>query len=143
MNKKTAGGIVYKDGHILLIKKNKKWDLPKGKIEKNQTKMETAIQEIHEETGIPKNNLEINCKLTPTKHLKNINGETIIKHTTWYAVKFHGTLKDVLVPDLNEGISKCRWVLTKKLDSKMGNSFPHIIYIIKYYLSLTKHNILK
>jgi|TARA_B100001113_G_C21047442_1_gene595163 8-oxo-dGTP pyrophosphatase MutT (NUDIX family) len=142
MNKKTAGGIVYKDGCVLLIKKNKKWDLPKGKIEKNHTRRETAIQEIHEETGVPKNSLEITCKLAPTKYLKIINGETIIKHTTWYAVKFHGNLDDVLIPDSHEGITKCKWVLINKLDSKMNKSFPHIIYIINYYLSLMKNDLI-
>ena len=141
--KKTAGGVVYKDDYILLIKKNKKWDLPKGKIEKNATKRETATQEIHEETGIPKKNLVINCKLASTKYLKKIDGEIIIKHTIWYAVKFHGRLDDVLIPDFHEGITKCRWVSIKQLDSKMEKSFPHIIYIINYYLSLIRKDVIR
>ena len=140
---KTAGGIVYKEENILLIKKNKKWDLPKGKIEKSSTKQQTAIQEIFEETGIPKNKMIIKWKLAPTKYLKKINKEIIIKHTTWYLLQFHGSLKDPLIPDIKEGISKCRWVPINKLDSKMENSFPHIIYIIKYYLSLKKNNVIR
>jgi len=51
----SSGGVVYKENYILLIFKNCKWDLAKGKIEKSATKRETAIQEIHEETGIQKN----------------------------------------------------------------------------------------
>tara|TARA_B100000427_G_scaffold231276_1_gene194406 strand:- start:3305 stop:3745 length:441 start_codon:yes stop_codon:yes gene_type:complete len=143
ITQKTAGGVVYKNGHVLLIKKNKKWDLPKGKIEKHSTKRETAIQEIHEETGVEKNNLAISCKLAPTKYIKKINGEVIIKHTTWYAVRFLGNLDDVLVPDYHEGITKCQWVSFEKINSKMKKSFPHIIYIINYYLSLIKKDLIR
>ncbi len=135
---KTAGGIVFFKNHILLIKKNKKWDLPKGKIEKNSTTRKTAIQEIFEETGIPHKKLSIIKKLAPTKYLRKIAGKYFIKHTIWYAVRFHGKINDKLIPDLNEGITKCRWVSIDQIDSKIKNSFPHIIYIIYYYISLYK-----
>jgi len=139
----SSGGVVFKKKHILLIFKNSKWDLPKGKIEKSATKRETAIQEIHEETGIKKKYLTINCKLAPTKYLKIIDGKIFIKHTIWYAVKFEGELDDVLIPDLHEGITKCQWVSINKLDSMMKNSFPHISYIINYYLNLLHNNVLR
>ena len=35
---KAAGGIVIKDDKILFIKKNGRWDLPKGKMEQGVNK---------------------------------------------------------------------------------------------------------
>ena len=49
----AAGGKVYNDkSEILFIYRNKKWDLPKGKAEKNENISQTAIREVSEETGI-------------------------------------------------------------------------------------------
>ena len=54
----TCGGVVFADDQILFIMKNGKWDLPKGKIEQNETKEEAAVREISEETGLLKTDLE-------------------------------------------------------------------------------------
>lgn len=48
----SAGGvIVYKD-KILLLKKERTWVFPKGKVKEGEKLIETAIREIYEETGI-------------------------------------------------------------------------------------------
>lgn len=39
-------------GEILFIKRNGRWDLPKGKAEKRETIEETAIREVEEETMV-------------------------------------------------------------------------------------------
>lgn len=57
----SAGVVVYTDELVdniikhkyLLLKTEKgRWDLPKGQIEQNETKMQTAIRELFEETGL-------------------------------------------------------------------------------------------
>ena len=96
---KTAGGIVIKDDKILFINKNGRWDLPKGKMEQGVNKRNTAIIEISEETGLPKNQLSILKKLIPTHHLKQIEGKIIEKKTYWYLVEFKGEFTATLVPD--------------------------------------------
>lgn len=53
----SAGFILYcvKDGvrkFLLLQYIGKYWDLPKGKIEKGETKEEAALRELKEETGL-------------------------------------------------------------------------------------------
>ena len=48
----TAGGIVLLNQKILFIKKRGIWDLPKGKIEFDDSIDVTALREIHEETGL-------------------------------------------------------------------------------------------
>ena len=65
---KAGGGLVYnKDGAVLFIFRNGKWDLPKGGMEKNETIEETSIREVDEETGVT--NLVITEKLQKTYHI--------------------------------------------------------------------------
>ena len=53
---KSAGAIIYhcsdKTRFLLLFGDKIGWGFPKGHIDKNETKMETAKREIEEETGI-------------------------------------------------------------------------------------------
>ena len=49
---KAAGGVVEKNDSILLIHRLGKWDLPKGKLEKNEKSKTAAIREVFEETGL-------------------------------------------------------------------------------------------
>ena len=52
---KAAGGIVRnKDNELLFIFRKGKWDLPKGKVDKNENNKDAAIREVIEETGIKK-----------------------------------------------------------------------------------------
>ena len=50
---RAAGGIVTApDGTMLLIQRNGRWDLPKGKVEPGETLLQAALREVEEETGI-------------------------------------------------------------------------------------------
>src|SRR5688572_219564 len=49
---KAAGGLVRKKEKFLMIYRMKKWDLPKGKREKNEKSRETALREVEEECNI-------------------------------------------------------------------------------------------
>ena len=50
---RAAGGIVSApDGRMLLILRNGRWDLPKGKVEPGETLLQAALREVQEETGI-------------------------------------------------------------------------------------------
>ena len=49
----AGGGLVKnKEGDILLIFRRGKWDLPKGKLDDNETLLECALREVKEETGL-------------------------------------------------------------------------------------------
>ena len=50
---KAAGGLVInKSGEVLLIFRRGKWDLPKGKLDDNESLVECAVREVQEETGL-------------------------------------------------------------------------------------------
>lgn len=49
----TAGGIVMNGNMVLVANQHgDSWSLPKGHIDRGETKLEAAIREIREETGI-------------------------------------------------------------------------------------------
>lgn len=81
----ASGGIVMKDKLILCIYRRKFWDLPKGKIEKNEKITTAAIREVEEETGVQ--GLYITSELTPTYHLYKEKQHWVLKKTYWFLMK--------------------------------------------------------
>ena len=51
---RAAGGVVVKDGQILLVHRPRHddWSLPKGKIKRGEHPLAGAVREVHEETGV-------------------------------------------------------------------------------------------
>ena len=103
---KAGGGIVYnQEGKVLLIKRNGKWDLPKGKKEKGENIATCALREVEEETGVKK--LLIQRFRTITYHIFKRDGHYFLKETYWYDMTT--TYKKKLVPQTEEGIEKVCW----------------------------------
>ncbi|HLO72970.1 MAG TPA: NUDIX domain-containing protein [Flavobacterium sp.] len=120
---KAGGGLVYnKDGDVLFIFRNGKWDLAKGGMEKNETIEETAIREVEEETGVT--GLIITEKLQKTYHIFKRNGRYKLKITQWFEMrtKFEGTPKG----QADEGIDKVEWVHPDNIKFLLENSYENI-----------------
>lgn len=119
----AAGGKVYNtDGKVLFIFRNEKWDLPKGKIENGESLEEGAIREVEEETGVQ--GLTIICPLETTYHIFKRNGKYRIKITYWFEMETNYAGK--LVPQINEDITKVKWLGPKKRVKAMENSYANI-----------------
>ena len=132
---KTSGGIVIKENKILFIRKNNRWDLPKGKLEDGVNSRDTALIEISEETGLPKSQLKILKKLIPTHYHKRVDGEVIVKKTEWFLIKFKGDENTPLVPDRDEGITECKWFAFDELVLVLEKSHGRIRYLIEFFLN--------
>lgn len=132
---KAAGGVVIDQGKILFIKKNGRWEFPKGRLKKDSKKKNTAIREICEETGIQKKYLTIIKTLIPTHNNIKINGVSGVKKTFWFLVKFSGDEKTKLSPEKREGITKCKWLTMNEVSSKIKNSRPLVHYLWEYVLN--------
>ena len=100
---KAAGGVVIRGKKILFIKKNGRWEFPKGRLKKGANRKKTAIREISEETGIKKKDLNIIRPLIPTHHHNKINGRTVVKETFWFLIQYSGDSKMKLVPEKKKG----------------------------------------
>ena len=119
----AAGGLVrHQDGRFLFIYRNDKWDLPKGRIEKNEPIRIAAVREVEEETGV--DGLEIVKPLIETFHVFNRNGKYKLKKTFWFEMKTTSTV--TLTPQLNEGIEQAIWVFEKEIPHKFENAYENI-----------------
>ena len=119
----AAGGLVrHQDGRFLFIYRNDKWDLPKGRIEKNEPIRIAAVREVEEETGV--DGLEIVKPLIETFHVFNRNGKYKLKKTFWFEMKTTSTV--TLTPQLNEGIEQAIWVFEKEIPNKFENAYENI-----------------
>ena len=123
----AGGGKVYNEKQELLyIFRDGKWDLPKGKTEKNESIETTAIREVEEETGVA--NLEITKTLPITYHIFKRNGNYKIKITHWFEMTTNYDGK--LVPQENEGITKVAWLDQKASEEALTNSYANIRLLV-------------
>ncbi|WP_062059946.1 NUDIX hydrolase [Aquimarina longa] len=129
----AGGGKVYNSSKkILFIYRNGKWDLPKGKAEKNEDMETTAIREVEEETGVK--DLVVNKFLYKSYHVFKRNGEFRLKVTYWFEMKTSYDGK--LIPQINEGITKVKWKNRKRAKKALLDSYANIKQLFSYdYLS--------
>ncbi len=123
----AAGGkVINNKSEILFIYRNKKWDLPKGKAEKNENIAQTALREVEEETGIK--NLSIIKPLEKTYHIFKRGGKNYLKTTYWFEMKsdFNGKFK----PQKKEGITRVEWIGTENLSFILPKSYANIRLLI-------------
>ena len=130
----AAGGLVrnLEKNHFLFIFRNKKWDLPKGRINKNEEVKNAAIREIEEETGVE--NLSIIKPLNTTYHIFKKNRKYRLKKTFWYLMEtdYSGDLN----PETNEGIEKAIWIDKNSIISLKSEMYKNISLVISNYFDL-------
>jgi len=125
---KAAGGLVESaNGNYLFIFRNKKWDLPKGKLELGEKMKETAVREVEEECGIKV--LKREDKLCKTYHVYQNGSKMVIKKTNWYKMTVKGEPK--LVPQKEEGIEEAVWLDKNHLMPVVKNTFPSIMDVMR------------
>jgi bis(5'-nucleosidyl)-tetraphosphatase len=59
---KSCGVILFRrepELSFLLMKHPDRWDLPKGHVDPGETELECALREMEEETGLPRDSVEI------------------------------------------------------------------------------------
>lgn len=128
----AAGGIVNRpNGDILFIKRLGKWDLPKGKMEKGESREESAVREIEEETNLQ--NVELLDFINTTYHIYiERNGDRVLKYTHWFEMNFDG--EDTSKPQLEEGITEVAWKNTSQIEDEVfPSTFKNIKLIIKEF----------
>lgn len=131
----AAGGVVSNnDNSLLCISRWGKWDLPKGKSEKNEKTEETAIREVEEECGISGlvnkglNSITYHIYEHPRK-----SGEWILKHTYWYNMIYNG--EEELVPQTQEDIIEARWFNKSELSNVLSHTWASLMPIIENYIN--------
>ena len=105
----AGGGVIFTEWNhvteVLMIHRRGVWDLPKGKIEPNETIEDGAMRETNEETGC--SDLIIRFPLGKTEHNYYENGKYVIKKTYWFAME---SGRPELKPQQSEQIDSLEWV---------------------------------
>lgn len=123
----AAGGAVKNsEGKLLLIHRRGKWDLPKGKIDKGETPEKAALREVEEECGV--SGLKIVRTLSPTYHTYMEGEKLILKKTHWYEMSTDHAKK--LIPQTEEGISKCEWRNEAGVAEAMKDTFHSVEEVV-------------
>ena len=111
---------------MLMILRNSKWDLPKGKLEEGESIQECAIREVEEETGVQ--DLIIKSKLIDTYHTYKINKINILKKTYWFMMTTD--FRENFSPQKSEGIYKVEWCEKKNVIIRLENSYQSLKDVI-------------
>ena len=119
----AAGGLVENaDGQLLFIYRLGCWDLPKGKVEKDEYIAAAAIREVEEECGI--SDPEIQFPICSTFHTYLHKEQMVLKETFWYKMKYSG--EEELMPQTEEHIAVAEWRDKDLLDVVLANTYPSI-----------------
>jgi len=123
----AAGGAVKNlEGKLLMIYRRDKWDLPKGKIDKGETPEKAALREVEEECGV--SGLKIVRTLSPTYHTYKEGEKLILKKTHWYEMRTNDAKH--LVPQAEEGITKCEWRNKAGVAEALNDTFHSVIEVV-------------
>lgn len=124
----AAGGLVMNpNGELLWIRRNEKWDLPKGKVEEGELVEETAVREVEEECavfGIDRGEL-----LGVTYHTYTHRGKEILKKSSWYSMSCPE--EQQLKPQTEEGITEVIWADSQKHLACMQDTYTSIAELLK------------
>ncbi|MFC0181738.1 NUDIX domain-containing protein [Pseudarcicella hirudinis] len=126
---KAGGGVVRNvKGELLLMYRYKKWDLPKGKLERNEKPKDGAVREVEEECNV---RVALGKKICTTYHTYTQKSERILKQTKWYEMDLLDDSK--MKPQIEENIEKLSWMERKEIRVAMLNSYTSIRYVLETY----------
>ncbi|HKT44991.1 MAG TPA: NUDIX hydrolase [Gaiellaceae bacterium] len=99
---RAAGGVVERDGRVLLVHRPRydDWTFPKGKADDGETDEDCALREVHEETGL---RCELLDELPSTRHV-DANGRE--KRVRWWSMR--PAADDGFTP--NDEVDVIRWL---------------------------------
>jgi 8-oxo-dGTP pyrophosphatase MutT (NUDIX family) len=100
-------------------------------MEKGESREESAVREIEEETGLQ--NVELLSFINTTYHIYiERNGDKVLKCTHWFEMNFDG--QDTSKPQIEEGITEVAWKNTLQIREEVfPSTFKNIRLIIREF----------
>jgi 8-oxo-dGTP diphosphatase len=102
---RAAGGLVVRDGHVLLVHRPRydDWTFPKGKCGDGESYENCALREVAEETGL-------HCELREDAGVTDyVDAKGRPKHVRWWLME---TLGGSFTP--NDEVDEIRWVAPRE-----------------------------
>lgn len=128
----AAGGVVRNPaGKILVIFRRGKWDLPKGKLDYDETPEHAAVREVMEECGLEE--VQLGIPVTVTYHTYSEKKKRILKKTHWYEMTTAHA--GPLVPQVEEDIEKAEWMTNEEVRTIVfSNTYASIRNVLEQVL---------
>lgn len=132
----AAGGVVAFGDKILAMRRNGRWDLPKGHLEEGESIEQCAAREVAEECGLELEKIEVTAKIVATRHFYYFprTERWELKTTHWYAMSYDGAADTA--PQTEEGITEVEWIERNQMDAQFAESFGTIRTVIEEYKKL-------
>ena len=126
----ASGGVVRnEENKMLWIYRLGKWDLPKGKLEKNESFKVAAIREVEEECNVQ---AKLAFKLCTTYHTYTQKNQRVLKRTKWYMM--HTNQRHKLIPQKEENIEKVEWLSQSEMNKiDLSDTYSSIRYVIQRF----------
>ena len=133
----AAGGVVFNGSQeLLVIERLGKLDLPKGKMESEETPEICAVREVEEECAL--SGLLLEQPLPNTYHMYPHKGAWALKTTYWYQMTVEG--EPQLQPQVEEGITAVYWAGPELLRKKLNElgTYRSLLPLFAHYLERVK-----
>jgi CYTH domain-containing protein/8-oxo-dGTP pyrophosphatase MutT (NUDIX family) len=117
---RAAGGLVERDGRVLLVHRPRydDWSLPKGKLDPGEDWLEAALREVHEETGV---RAEAGDELEPVQYVDPKGRPKTVRY--W-------RMTPIEVPDFepNDEVDELAWLTPEEAAERL--SYPHDVELL-------------
>lgn len=125
----AAGGVVVNEkNEVLWMYRLGKWDLPKGKLEKNEKFKTAAVREVEEECNVK---AKLTSKICTTYHTYTHKNQLVLKKTKWYLMQ--EMQPSNLHAQVEEHIEKVEWQSLTQMNKSLTNTYSSIRYVIQNF----------
>ncbi|MGV8142141.1 MAG: NUDIX domain-containing protein [Candidatus Pacearchaeota archaeon] len=127
----SAGGVILNNNKIVLIMQpNSTWSFPKGKIEAKESRLQAAVREIKEETGLTQIHLIKELGTYTRPKMDNEGNNT--RHVKQITLFLFTTTETSLNPEKNQA-NAARWFTPQEVEKVLSHPIDREFFRANYH----------